>query len=912
MTDSNRPSPEQMLARLKTDRDEATAENGRGKLNVFFGYAAGVGKTYAMLLEARRLAEAGTDVVIGYVEPHGRPETEALLEGLEVMPSLEVPYRGTLLREFDLDAALSRKPEVILVDELAHTNPPSLRHVKRWQDIEELLAAGINVDTTCNVQHVESLNDVIAQVSGIVVRETVPDDVINRADELTLIDVTPENLLERLREGKVYIPAQAERALKNFFRRENLLVLRELALRRAAERVHADVQTARTGSGTQSVWATGECLLVCVGPSPTSAKVIRAAKRLSNSLRADLVAVHVENTPARELSPVDRKNLADNLRLANRLGAEIVTLIGDDLVQETLDYAHRRNVTKIVIGKSQPSPRKWARTTSLTDRIIRDSGNIDVYVVRGTEELLQESRALLPQVKPARAGQWLATAAVLAATTGLAWFMDRIGLREPNIIMVFLLAVVITSFWFGRALSIVASFLSVLLFDIFFTEPYYTLVVHDTEYLITFFVMLSVALTISTLTTSIHRQAGASRLRELRTDALYRLGRKLTGIVGRDFLAAETERVLSDVFGCESVVFLPEQGKVRPIIDHPASFAANETEVAVAQWVLNRGQPAGRGTDTLPSAQAFYLPLASPEGPLGVLGIKHDDLDRLLLSDSRSLLEAFASLLALALERDRLTLEAHDATLQAKTQELRSALLSSVSHDIRTPLAIIAGASSSLIEGGSGKVLDEDTRQELLSTIFEESDRLTRLVENLLRLTRLNSGQIHIEKDWHPVDDVVGSALHRLRNTLGERTVHVRMPEELLMGQFDAVLLEQVLMNLLENAARYTPPESPITIGAEMARRGIAITIEDRGPGIPPDELNTIFEAFQRGSGASSHSRGAGLGLAICRAIVQAHGGTITAGNAREGGAVFRVWLPVDERPEGLQQTTSVSTEADS
>ena len=619
MEESQRPTAEQMLARLKTEGDGNSATARRGKLKLFFGYAAGVGKTYSMLQEARRLAESGADIVVGYVEPHGRPETEALLEGLEVLPPLEVSYRGARLREFDLDAALARKPELILVDELAHTNAAGCRHVKRWQDVEELLVAGIDVHATCNVQHVESLNDVIAQASGVVVRETVPDDVINRADELALIDLTPDDLLDRLKEGKVYIAPQAERALQNFFRKENLVVLRELALRRAAERVHADVQTARTGTGAGAVWATRECLLVCVGPSPTSAKVIRAAKRLGNSLNAELIAVHVENASTRELSEEDRGRLDGNIRLAERLGAEIVTLTGEDVVAETLDYAKRRNVTKIVIGKSEPVKKRWRSPPSTTDRLIHDSGDVDVYVVRGTEEPHRESRIIL-QPGPAPAGGWWAMLAILALSTVVAWFLHLLGLSEANIIMTLLLGVVFISFRYGRWPSIVASFLSVILFDVFFTRPYYTIVVRDTQYLVTFFVMLCVTLVISTLTTHIHRQAEASRIRERRTDALHRLGRKLTGVMGRAFLAAETERVISDVFGCETALLLPDKGKLYPIVDHPASFAASESEIAVAQWVFEHDQPAGRGTDTLPSAQAFYLPLISPKGHTGRFG----------------------------------------------------------------------------------------------------------------------------------------------------------------------------------------------------------------------------------------------------------------------------------------------------
>ncbi|MBI2477656.1 MAG: sensor histidine kinase KdpD, partial [Planctomycetia bacterium] len=494
MAENDRPTPEQMLARLKAEGDEHGAEARRGKLKVFFGYAAGVGKTYAMLQEAQRLKESGTDVVAGYVEPHGRPETEVLLEGQEQLPLLKIPYRGSTLSEFNLDAALGRRPEVLLVDELAHTNAPGMRHAKRWQDLEELLNAGIDVHTTCNVQHVESLNDVIAQISGVIVRETVPDDVFRRADELTLIDLSPEDLLQRLREGKVYIPAQAQRALQNFFRKENLVALRELALRRVTERVHADVETARTGRGAGEIWATGEKLLVCVGPSPSSARVLRAAKRLANSLQAELIAVHIENAATEQMSDNDRRRLLAHLRLAERLGAETVTLAGDDLVAEALAFAKQRNVTKIVIGKSQPRRHWFRQTSTITDRLIHDSGEIDVYVIRGAGEPVEEAAgpngpagSLRATTTPFKA--WVGTTAILGLCTALALLLNWLDVTEANLVMTYLLGVVCVALRYGRWPSIAASIGAVLLFDVLFTTPYYTLVVHDAQYLVTFMIM---------------------------------------------------------------------------------------------------------------------------------------------------------------------------------------------------------------------------------------------------------------------------------------------------------------------------------------------------------------------------------------------------------------------------------------
>jgi two-component system sensor histidine kinase KdpD len=897
MTSDERPTPEQMLARIKSEGDASVpGERKRGRLKIFFGYSAGVGKTYAMLLDAHSEQAAGVDVVAGYVEPHGRHETEKLLDGLEQLPNLQVPYRGATLREFDLDGALARKPDLILVDELAHSNAPSLRHVKRWQDVEELLEAGINVNTTCNVQHVESLNDIIAQISGIIMRETVPDDVFNRADELTLIDLPPEDLLERLEQGKVYIPSQAARALENFFRKENLVALREMALRRTAERVHADVQTARHARARRDVWATRERLLVCVSPSPTSARLIRAAKRLADSLGAEWIAINVETSRSGEMSPHDRTRLLAHLRLAERLGAETATISGEDLVAEAIDYARQRNVTKIVVGKSELT-RGWLRRwLSPADRLIRESGDVDVYVIHGVAETLPHAAQEARPTAAFRWRAWLETGVVLAACTAIALVWDWFGLTEANLVMTYLLGIMFVAFRYGRGPSIVASILAVVLFDVIFTEPYYTVVVEDTQYFLTFGVMLLVGLSIAALTGRVRRQADAAMRNERRIDALYRLSRKLTGISGEDFIAAETERAVSEFLGGEAAVFLPRGGQLRPILDHRVPFAANTSEIAVAQWVFDHGRPAGRGTDTLPSAQALYLPLDSPNGTVGVLAVRHSDAERLLLPEFRQILENYATQVALAVERDRLTLETDQARLQAESERIRSTLLSSISHDLRTPLAVIAGAASSLLHGD--KTLHEPTKHELLSTIFEESDHLSRLVENILRMTQLSStDRPQIHKEWQPVEEFIGSALHRLERVLKGRQAAVHLPPEVTMAQVDAVLVEQVLVNLLDNACRYTPEGMPIEISARAEGRKTVIEIADRGPGLKSGEEDRVFDRFQRGNGAKADSRGAGLGLAICRAIMDAHGGRISAHNREGGGAVFRLEFVGDSAP---------------
>lgn len=904
----DRPTPEQMLARLQTEGDEDSAAERRGKLKIFFGYAAGVGKTYAMLQEAQRLKAAGHDVVVGYVEPHGRHETEALVEGLEQLPLRQVSYRGATLQEFNLEAALARDPEIILVDELAHTNTPQSVHTKRWQDVEELLQAGIDVYSTCNVQHVESLNDIVAKISGVVVRETVPDDVFSRADELSIIDIAPEELLARLKVGKVYVPAQAERALELFFRKENLFALRELALRRVTERVHADVETARHGRGANDVWPTGETLLVCVGPSPSSASVIRSAKRLANAIQAELVAVHIENASTQQLAPEARNRLVNHLRLAERLGAQTVTLAGDDLVGETLALAKRKNVTKIVIGKSE-APRRWFRQrASITDRLIQDSGDIDIYVIRGKAQGdASASHADTVMSRSTSFGQkplqWVGTFGILGLATSLAWMLDWLGASEANIVMAFLLGVVCVALIYRRWHALVASIGAVLLFDVFFTRPYYTIVVDDAQYAVTFAVMTVVGLIVTALTSRLRDTLWQTQRNTRQTEALYQLGRKLTGINGQQFLASEAERAISELFQVRALVLLPEDGTLRPILHRDASFAANPSELAVARWVFKHETIAGRGTDTLAASQATYLPLLSPAGAMGVLAIQAEDVGPLFIPESRRVLEAYASQLALALERDRLAIESQEATSAVEKEQLRSTLLASVSHDLRTPLAVIRGASSSMLHANSK--LDMETQHELLETIHEESDRLSRLVENLLRLTQLSSGNVKVTKEWFPVEELLGSALGRLEHSLGSRDVRIDLNPSMLMAHCDSVLVEQAFINLLENACRYSPDGTAIEIRGEQMGKRTRLEIADHGPGISKEDQERVFGKFQRGEQAIADSRGVGLGLAICKAVMDAHGGKITVSDAESGGAVFRLELFADELPPTADESSA-------
>jgi two-component system sensor histidine kinase KdpD len=899
-----RPTPEQMLARVHHEE----GSSHRGRLRIFFGYAAGVGKTYAMLKAARELQADGTEVVAGYVEPHNRPETTALLNGLELLPTLAVTYRGATVQEFDLAAALRRHPKILLVDELAHTNADGMQHPKRWQDVHELLDAGIDVYTTLNVQHVESLNDVVAQITGVSVRETIPDDVFYQADQVELIDLTPEELVERLQEGKVYIPAQAQRAMQSFFRKQNLVALRELALRRTADRVHADVQAARFGLAAGKTWPTAERLLVCVGPSPTSAKVIRATKRLADSLRADWLAVHIQ-TPAETPEATNRLSetqarLAQNLHLAEELGAEIITTAGEDVASSLVRCALAQNVSKIVIGKSDHQRKFRAFRPTVVDRLLQQSGDIDVYVIRGLGDRSQHPTSRLTGSYVNHALHLPQVALVLSVATLLAAVCYQFGLTEANVVMLYLLGVFLVAFHYGRLPGILSSILSVMLFDILFIPPRFSFAIGDSQYLITFTVMLTIALLTSTLTARVRRQAELALINQERTEALYRVSCALTSAAVLPAMLAEAERAARDVFGGEAAAFVPDaQRMVHVIVDHPADFAANASEVAVAQWVLDHGRPAGRATDTLPSVQALYLPIRLGERVIGVLGLKHPHPEILLLPDPKQLLEAFCRQLAQALDRSRLI----DATLQAEVdtekERLRSSLLSSVSHDLRTPLAVIAGASSSLLDFEHEP--PQAIRRELLETIHEEAQRLTRLVENLLNMTRLESGAVTVQKEWHVLEEVVGSALSHLKFQLVGRQVLTKLPSETTLIPLDPILIEQVLVNLVENAVKYSPAGRSIEISATTEPGQVRIEVLDHGKGFAPGEEDQVFEKFYRGALANRADRGAGLGLAICRAIVKSHGGKIWAANHPDGGARVTFTLPI----EGLSPTLPVEAE---
>ncbi len=893
-----RADPDELLRQIAADE----RRKSRGKLVIFFGAAPGVGKTYAMLEAARTERQLSRDVVIGVVETHGRYDTGALVIGLEMLARRTAEHRGVTVEEFDLDAALARKPGLILIDELAHTNAPGSRHAKRWQDVEELLDAGIDVYATLNVQHIESLNDVVAQVTGVVVRETVPDRVLDEATEVRLIDLPPDELLERLREGKVYMGEQAHRAIENFFRKGNLIALRELALRSTAERVDAQMRTYKTAHGIQGVWATTERILVCVSPSPSSAKLVRAARRMATSLHGTCIAAYVETPTSLRMSAAMRERLAQNLRLAEQLGAEAVSLKGERAAEETVRYARARNATKIVVGK--PTHPRWRDfvAPSFLDEIVRSSGDIDVYVISGDDSVTVEA-APEPRASPGHPRRaYVASVATVVAATALAW--PIFGPQQlADVVMVYLLGIVAVAMRFGYGPSVFATVLSVLALDFFFVPPYFSFAVSDLRHAVTFAVMFVVAIVVSNLTVRVRLAADAARRREQRTGSLYGMSRELAATRAAANLADVAAQHVHDVFDASVAVMLQGEGaQLEPVAKGAFTFVVDEKERGIVGWVFSHDKQAGLGTDTLPSAHAVYLPLRGSQGPLGVLGVMPKDPRRFNDAEQRSLLDVFANQIASALERARLAEQAQRAHLEVEAERLRSSLLSSVSHDLRTPLSVITGSASALLS--SETALAPEARRDLLETIHEEALRLNRLVRNLLDMTRLASGAVHVAKEWQAIDGIVGAALERLEATLRGRAIDVRFPPDLPLVPIDGVLIEQVLINLLENAAKYTPAGSPIEVSAHAEIGDLVVEIADRGPGIPVELVDKIFEKFYR-LPREREGGGAGLGLAICRGIVEAHGGRIWAASRDGGGAVFRFSLPIDGAPPALSAEDS-------
>ena len=874
-----RPNPETFLLRAR----EEEKQSNRGKLKIYLGAAPGVGKTYTMLEDALAKRSQGLDIIIGIVESHGRKEIESFLRKLEILPRQKIAYHGQEISEFDLDGALKRNPAVILIDEMAHTNAPGLRHAKRWQDIKEILDRGIDVYTTLNVQHIESLNDVVTQIIHTRVKETVPDSMIEMADSVELVDLPSEDLLKRLEEGKIYIPQQVELATEHFFRRGNLSALRELALRVTAERVGEQVLLYRQGQGIKFIWPTKEKLLVCIGADSNANKLIRAARRLAETLHAEWVAVHIDTGLSQE-----HRNIAiQNLRLAEQLGAETKILSGMDVTKEIINCARDNNISKIVLGKHiRPFWKSILRDT-LSDKVIRHSGEIDIYLI--TYEVGKKPKSTIPIKRVIPWGTYVFAIGIVTLTTLIGFPLVKY-LHATNIIMLYFITITIVAL-FGRiGPSILASILSVVLYDYFFISPAHHFFIDDPQHFLTLLVMLLVTQTISHLTILLRKQVEAAHLAEQRTSTLHSLSRQLASTRGVDKLLDTAVSYVAQVFNSEVLVLLFESNQLSVRAGYGSKLILSEKEQSVAQWVFDLGQIAGLGTDTLPFSDAIYVPLLSSQKAIGVLRVRPIKPEQLFTPEQTHLLEACANQVALAIEVDRLHEQKKESQLQNETDRARGALLEFVSHDLRTPLVAAMGSASTLME--MGNELDARTIKKLAADIYYELEELNRLIKNLLQISYLEADSIQLQKEEFPISEIINSILNATNKKSDKHRIIVHLPDDLPNVLVDKTLIQDVFVNLIDNAIKFTPKDSQIEISAEVSHENIIVCIEDQGPGIAPDEVDKLFEKFYRGRMLTSE-RGLGLGLAICRSIVEAHGGKIWADNRKEGGgACFQFSLP--------------------
>jgi len=885
-----RPSPEALL------ETALRAEPARGgRLKVFLGAAPGVGKTFTMLEAAQLQKRKGVDVVVGIVETHGRAETESLLAGLEVVPRRSLDYRGRQMSEMDLDAIIARSPRVVLVDELAHTNVPGSRHLKRYLDVEEILNAGIDVYTTVNIQHLDSLNDVVAQITGIRVQETVPDRIMERADEVELVDLPVEELLQRLGEGKVYVPDQAAQAIRNYFRPGNLTALRQLALRHVAQRVDEQMQTYMQAHAIPGPWSATERLMVSVGPSPLSARLVRATRRMAERRHADWIALYVETPRHYRLPEADRDRVTDTLRLAEELGGQAVTVPGSEVAAELIRYARIHNVTEIVVGKSQRS--RWFELLhgSIVKELIGRSGDIDVYVIAAnTEESSQKESTIATTSQQGDIGQYLGSTLLVAASAVVAEVLKTF-LSLPNLSMVFLLGVLASAVVWGLRASIYASLLSLLCYDVFFVPPLFTLTINRPEDVLALAAYLVVAILTSNLTGRARDQAEAARQGEVRTAALYSLSREIAAAGGLTEVLQAVVQQIAKHLGASVVVLLPGENGLAASAAQPHGIELTETELGAATWAWEHNRPAGRGASTLPGEHWYYQPLSTAKRSVGVLALRFEGTSTVLDPDRRRLLDTMAGQAAVAIERARLSHDIEEAKLASERERLYGTLLSSISHDLRTPLASILGSATTLLEPDTE--YDEKTRTDLLNTIREEAERLNRFVGNILDSTKLESGALKLNREWVELNDILGSALSRLTQALAPHDVKIDLAPGLPLLRLDFVLVEQVFINLLDNAAKYSPPESPIRIRARRRDDRVEVEIEDEGIGIPENDLKKIFDKFYRVERGDRQMAGSGLGLSICRGIIEEHGGRIDAVSPASNGkgTIFTIVLPVEK-----------------
>lgn len=893
--EEQRPNPDELLKNIKSNEG-----NKKGKLKIFLGYAAGVGKTYAMLDDAGEKLKSGVDVVVGYVEPHTRPETMRLLEGLTIIPPKSVNYKNILLREFDLDSALERKPELLLVDELAHSNAEGMRNKKRYQDIEELLNAGIDVYTTVNIQHIESLNDVVQNITKVKVRETIPDYVFDNADRVELIDFVPDELLRRFGEGKIYRSDRAEKAMNNFFTKENLRLLREIALRKTADRISSDNQS----EGQLSRKMANIKMMVCIGPSPTSSKCIRWTARTAEAFHAPWVAVYVENIESQYISDDDKKSIKNNMTLAEQLGADIVTLNGDDIASAVTEYAKLSGITNIVIGKSRGNKSiKNLFRIDLEDKLITMLPMTEVHIIPGSPMPRKHQLILQNRFRDNLFFSWkdaLKTVGILISATLLSIVLNMANVGNQNIIMMYILSVLlISTVTTGYVCGITASVISVLAFNFFFTIPYYTFNAIQPGYPITFVIMFFVAFITSTLTVRIKTQVRLSAEREHRTNVLYEINKKLLATRGLDSIVKLTNEYITKLFERSSIFYTEDPDKglegivMQSLTDKDASFLTSKSEQAVAHWVFINQKNAGSGTDTLMGAGAFYTPIISQGKVLGVIGIAC--LNGVLDPNNRLFLQIICSQAAMAIERQQLSDEQRTILIDSEKEKMRGNLLRAISHDLRTPLTGILGSSSTLLE--NGEKIDKPIHDKLLLNIKEDSQWLIRMVENLLSITRINEGTMNVTKTPEAAEEIVAEAISRIRKRFPERKVSVKVPEELLIVPMDGTLIEQVLINLIENAIKHSPDDSLIEVIVKKSGSYAMFDVIDYGEGIAESDFPYLFESYMpSGNRSADSSRGMGIGLTICMSIIKAHQGRIKAVNKKNGGAIFMFELPLDER----------------
>jgi two-component system sensor histidine kinase KdpD len=884
-----RPDPDALLAL-------AEEQEKRGKLRVFLGAAPGVGKTYAMLARARAARADNVDIVIGLAETHGRPETQALLEGLEILPRRRIDYRGRTLEEFDVDAALARKPEIVVVDELAHTNAPDCRHPKRWQDVEELLDADISVWTTLNIQHLESLADVVSRIAGVAVRETVPDRVLQTAADVILVDITPQELLQRLKEGKVYLPEMAERAVRHFFTARNLTALRELALRRTADRVDDQMVDFLRQGAIEGPWATSERLLVCVGADRLSELVVRAGARAATALNASWLALHVERPGEEEEDPRRGQQVDDALRLAERLGGEVERVSGQDIAGETLRVARRENITQIIVGRSRAGALARLFRKSLTEELVRRSDDIAVQVITDGASRPAEPRRRAERTPQVRF--WIGIGAALLSSglaAGVAALLEKwLSLPDPS--MIFLASVVACALGFGVASAVAASVFSFLAFDYFFVDPRLDFAISEPREFLSLLVFLSIAIVTGMLAGRARARSETLRSRAEAAQSLFDFSRKLAGAASlEDVLWAAAHHAQKALEAKCVVLLVPEDGELRIAAVWPPIDELDAGEAGAARWARDKAEPAGWRTDTLPNVRFQFRPLATTRGVVAVAGVEPHDAQAPFSAQTERMLTAIVEQTALAVDRSLLVNEAVRAAALEENERLRLTLLSSLSHDLRTPLASITSAVTSLRQLGDRMSAAE--RQDLLASIEEEAGRLSRFVVNLLDMSRIESGALDPRRELVDIGDVVRNAVERARKEFPQLVITSSLAQGLPPIRGDAHLLSQILFNLLDNAQKYGGGSAAV-----YARRDggeLVLSVTDEGPGVKPQDLERIFEKFYRGGRVDGRKAGTGLGLSICRGLVQAMGGTIVAQSpaARRRGTRMLMRFPVPEQP---------------